>query len=375
MSRKIARITQEKKLLLANEVVESNTKTSLNSDGRLEVDEIIEYPAELEGGRNLLRNSASLTEWRTYGNVDILDNDGTFNPTMAKIARVSTRNWGAEIKGVPTSLGDVWSFSFIARKGTSDGDIRAALMGRTIDGRHLGNWTPRIEKVYDLPNGWALYKGENCIMNREEVAYISIRFFNAGQTNDGYHDYALPKLEKGNKATPWTPAPEDITETYIINHNTPFVENNTVHSLKLYNRALTDEEILQNYRAGYEWTPQIGEREVISTMKPIITSLSRKGKGKRELISTMKPITTGLERKGKGKREVISTMKPITSSLSRKGVGRREVTTTVKPITSSISKKLPPIHVDMDIRERTPNITTRERIPKLEVLNNDIYKR
>lgn len=45
-------------------------------------------------------------------------------------------------------------------------------------------------------------------------------------------------------------APEDIIETNIINHNTPFVKNNTIHSLKLYNRALTDEEILQNYQAG-----------------------------------------------------------------------------------------------------------------------------
>ncbi len=61
--------------------------------------------------------------------------------------------------------------------------------------------------------------------------------------------YKNYKVEKGSTATPWTPAPEDITETNIINHATPFVENNTIHSLKLYNRALTDEEILQNYQA------------------------------------------------------------------------------------------------------------------------------
>ncbi len=132
----------------------------------------------------------------------------------------------------------------------------------------------------------------------------------------------------------------------------------TLNLFRIYNRALTDEEIMQNYQAGHEWTPVKGKREVTTTMKPITTSLSRKGKGKRELISTMKPITTSLERKGKGKREATTTMKPITSSLSRKGVGKREVTTTIKPITSSISKKLPPIHANMDIRER---------IPKLEV--------
>ena len=58
------------------------------------------------------------------------------------------------------------------------------------------------------------------------------------------------KLEKGNKTTDWTPAPENITKINIINHTTPFVENNTIHTFRLYNRALTDEEILQNYQAG-----------------------------------------------------------------------------------------------------------------------------
>lgn len=143
--------------------------------------------------------------------------------------------------------------------------------------------------------------------------------------------------------------------------------NGNIDLIRIYNRALTDEEILQNYQAGHEWTPQIGKREATTTMKPITSSLSRKGTGRRELITTVKPITTSLERKGKGTREVISTMKPITASLSRKGVGKREVTTTVKPITSSISKKLPPIHANITAKERNPSITTRERIPKLEV--------
>lgn len=199
-----------------------------------------------------------------------------------------------------------------------------------------------------------------------DIENVSINFYPARGVGEVTY-FTCPKIEEGSQATPWTPAPEDITETNIINHTTPFIENNTIHTFRLYNRALTDEEIMQNYQAGYEWTPQIGKREVTTTMKPIITSLSRKGKGKRELISTLKPITTSLERKGKGKREVISTMKPTTSSLSRRGVGRREVTTIIRPITLSISKKLPPIHADMDIRERTPSIATRERIPKLEV--------
>ena len=64
MSRKIARITQDKKLLLANEVVEDNTKIRLDSDGRLDIGEIIEYPTELEGGRNLATKE-SILNWHS----------------------------------------------------------------------------------------------------------------------------------------------------------------------------------------------------------------------------------------------------------------------------------------------------------------------
>lgn len=50
---------------------------------------------------------------------------------------------------------------------------------------------------------------------------------------------------------PWTPAPEDLTKINTIDHNSYLVENNTIHTLKLYNRALTDEEIMRNYRATH----------------------------------------------------------------------------------------------------------------------------
>ena len=58
------------------------------------------------------------------------------------------------------------------------------------------------------------------------------------------------KLEKGSQATPWTPAPEDIVENTKIDHNTYLIENNTIYTYRLYNRALTDAEILPNYQAG-----------------------------------------------------------------------------------------------------------------------------
>ena len=55
---KIARITTDKKLLLADELIEypsdQSFKPRLKNEGNLTIKEIIEYPTELEGGRNLL---------------------------------------------------------------------------------------------------------------------------------------------------------------------------------------------------------------------------------------------------------------------------------------------------------------------------------
>ena len=50
------------------------------------------------------------------------------------------------------------------------------------------------------------------------------------------------KIEKGNVATPWAPAPEDL-ETTIFK---PLFDNK-IKSALYWNRALTDEELLQVY--------------------------------------------------------------------------------------------------------------------------------
>lgn len=136
---------------------------------------------------------------------------------------------------------------------------------------------------------------------------------------------------------------------------------------RFYSRALSPEEVLQNYQAGYTWTPQIGHRTVTSVVKPITASASRAGRGRRDVISTVKPITGSAERKGVGRREVISTVKPITAKATRKGVGKREVVSTVKPIVSTVNLKLPPIKAVLGITERRAEMRITERKPKIEI--------
>ena len=67
--------------------------------------------------------------------------------------------------------------------------------------------------------------------------------FNTTSTNIGLERSTWnPKLEKGNKATDWSPAPEDFQTTRI----TSFFSNK-IKTLMYWNRALTDTELQEVY--------------------------------------------------------------------------------------------------------------------------------
>ena len=217
MNKKIARITQEKKLLLANEVIESNAKTSLNSDGRLEVDEIIEYPVELEGGRNLIRNS----DFSFGGDMW----DGNFNITEE----------GALLESVAGRADYIQSTTLIP-----EGEYVVQIRYRVVEGQ-----APYLFVVNGtdmrLPQGLFIFEiGDNewqtvtfpVIVNSESRFY-AIRYA-AGTPIDHLEGKTLIKwikLEKGSIATPWTPAPEDLGLNYpdsIQNFNSSISGDNII---------------------------------------------------------------------------------------------------------------------------------------------------
>lgn len=189
-----------------------------------------------EWGRNLLRNS-NFNSGSEYW-------DGSFIIT----------DEGALLESVAGRADYIQNITLIP-----EGEYVVQIRYRVVEGQapylYVTNGTDMT-----LPQGSYIFEiGDNewqtvtfpVIVNSESRFY-AIRYA-AGTPVDHLEGKTLIewiKLEKGTQAAPWTPAPEDITETNIINHNTPFVKNNTIHSLKLYNRALTDEEILQNYQAG-----------------------------------------------------------------------------------------------------------------------------
>lgn len=197
MSRKIARITQDKKLLLANEVVEDSTKIRLDSDGRLDTDEIIEYPAELEGGRNLFLQ----TNYSHHSNVG-------YSPEWTS----------AVIKVEPNTEYTIsYTVTQSNRFGVYQGDLTDGLLSPL---KNQSTVFPHMPTII----GDRIIK---TIITGEIGEYIAIYLSNQAG------DIKEPdlKVEKGSTATPWTPAPEDLGLNYpdsIQNFNSSISGNNII---------------------------------------------------------------------------------------------------------------------------------------------------
>ena len=170
--------------------------TRITNQGKLKIaDEIIEYVAELEGGRNLLRNTSG--SW-----TELVRPEG---------------DWYYE-KGADyqVEVGETYTFSVIVEK-VSDDNVPINLhlgvgLSQGSYNKDIGDWRknniPFGEKVSithtiresDLDNssGRRIYFAWRL---RNERLATTIRFKEV-------------KLEKGNKATDWAPAPEDLGLDY-----------------------------------------------------------------------------------------------------------------------------------------------------------------
>lgn len=236
MSRKIARITQEKKLLLANEVVEDNTKIRLDSDGRLDTNEIIEYPAELDGGRNLLKSSKSLfltgTDFRDktirevvnneYGRIEVIE-EGAWNSwawghdrlTDKKIFSDSNSKYTLSLD-VRTNRENIATIQFDIR--LQPGHTNVYRSDRINIPNTNGKWE-RVFITMTTPN------------DQLERNSMLIGFNSLESVVGDVIEYRNIKLEKGSQATPWTPAPEDLGLNYpdsIQNFNSSISGNNII---------------------------------------------------------------------------------------------------------------------------------------------------
>lgn len=167
---KIARIKNNKSLALKGEIVEDD-KIQITTQGDLTIKEIIEYPTELEGRRNLLP-----TDYESF----VVD-DGIYG--WIKLADEGTP---LTVKAYDTGV---------------DVDMTGIYFGLTKIGKNFTGGG----------SFWLVDSGRLNRLERQtnEVTYFSFYPGNRVTFDNIFEKYKI-KVEIGNKATIWTPAPEDL---------------------------------------------------------------------------------------------------------------------------------------------------------------------
>lgn len=158
------------------------------------------------GGRNLILSSGDLTEWNKENGITVIKDDDWF-----KITDTSHANSRRGIYiDVPIESNTTYTFSVYGKQGNTEANYGG---GPTVSGTNasFGDSKP-------IQNGtkFILTKTSGPTDNIWRV-YLNINV----NTKDNYAYFKLPKLERGDKATDWTPAPEDLENLVTdINNDT-----------------------------------------------------------------------------------------------------------------------------------------------------------
>lgn len=170
---------------LTNKVTSNTTKIEQNADAiKLQATKITETSNKIDnleiGGRNLISNVAS--NWQ-QGHWD--DIDGTYKNFDG---RICTKN------GLKVSPGETYAIK-IYLNGVTDKNLLFRTYGS--DGSFLGSVIGVTNIIYNVPS------------NVYELRFVLYEDVTLDDLTSGA---VRVKLEKGNKATDWTPAPEDVDE-------------------------------------------------------------------------------------------------------------------------------------------------------------------
>ena len=182
-----AKAEQAKKDLedLTNKVTSNTTKIEQNADAiKLQATKITETSNKIDnleiGGRNLISNIAS--NWQ-QGHWD--DINGTYENFDG---RICTKN------GLKVSPGETYAIK-VYLNGVTDKNLLFRTYGS--DGSFLGSVIGVTNLIYNVPS------------NVYELRFVLYEDVTLDDLTSGA---IRVKLEKGNKATDWTPAPEDVNE-------------------------------------------------------------------------------------------------------------------------------------------------------------------
>lgn len=149
------------------------------------------------GGRNLLLNTADLTKWIPEGSITVTkDSNGYF-----KISTTNTGGWWGTYQVITSvTAGQAYTLSGYSKKGTKAGYVvvRHYNSGNILLQQSVSEG--RFTVKFTVPAG----------ANSKITVYLGLHPTARGD----YTYFKLPKIELGNKATDWTPAPEDTDEKF-----------------------------------------------------------------------------------------------------------------------------------------------------------------
>lgn len=164
------------------------------------------------GGRNLLLNTADLTKWHKENNITVTkDSDDYF-----KISTTNTSSWWSAYWYISSNKSEqTYTLSGYNKKGTKNGYVVV---------RYYKGGTNSIIAQKDVPEGYFTIKFTVPSGAETITVYLGLK----PTSSRDYTYFKLPKLELGDKATDWTPAPEDVDEKFT-NYSTTTQMNSAIN--------------------------------------------------------------------------------------------------------------------------------------------------
>lgn len=226
------------------------------------------------GGRNLLLNTnktelSGALAWGTKGSIQLKDcNNQSYNSGTANGNTIEPKEHGYRvyvgkatyatywINGAGQNFnggigclkkGSTYTISFdwsVKAYSTDTSDVERSIQF-VVHGNHINADTFNAIFRYDFVKIPKAMKGKiltgRCkytftIPESETLSYIVLRLLFpivSVHSSDDFLEFSNIKLEEGNKATGWTPAPEDIDETYTPKKSIISVINQTAETVKI----------------------------------------------------------------------------------------------------------------------------------------------
>lgn len=218
------------------------------------------------GGRNLIRNSNFSEDTRYWkqdaGNIKVVD-DSRFKKALSFTVNGGALRILVETKNVWVK-GQLYTVSFYAKSTVAGTKITAS--------RSLANLT----KTAELTSDWKKYVGVITSTESDNFGSLSFKVNNTSAT----YYIANVKLEKGDKATDWTPAPEDVDSSISAVDNKVTTVSNQYTTLNQ-----TVNSVSATVNSHTEQIKQKADNSTVTTINNKVTSLTTDLSGFKTTVS------------------------------------------------------------------------------------------